>query len=182
MSAFFETPLEPCLKAPFMRRSSGGAENDTVFLRSPSNRVVSRRAARVGLSTALAVALTVGWAALASPSAWAGRKDDHDKARAAVQAGEVLPLPALLERLQRTHPGKVLELELEFEDDVDDVRAAGRKAGRWVYEVKLLQADGQLLKLEVDGATAQVLKVKRESDRKRRREHPPLPRAKDDSR
>ncbi len=76
---------------------------------------------------------------------------DHDRARAAVQAGEVMPLPALLERLQRTHPGQVLELELERDD----------KAGRWVYEVVLLQADGQRLKLDVDARTAEVLKVKR---------------------
>ena len=54
----------------------------------------------------------------------------------------MLPLPTLLERLQRTHPGQVLELELERDD------------GRWIYEVKLLQADGQLLKLELDAGTA----------------------------
>lgn len=64
-------------------------------------------------------------------------------------AGHVLPLPTLLERLRRTHPGQVLELELESE------------GGRWVYEVKLLQANGQLLKIDVDAATGQVLKVKR---------------------
>lgn len=92
-------------------------------------------------------------AGLALPAAWAGGRDDHERARAAVQAGEVLPLPALLERLQRSHPGRVLELELERED------------GRWVYEVKLLQADGQLLKLELDARTADVLKIKRKSRR-----------------
>ena len=36
-----------------------------------------------------------------------------------------------------------------------------REGGRWIYEVKLLQAGGQLLKLDVDAATAQVLAVKR---------------------
>lgn len=97
-------------------------------------------------------------AALVATDAQAGRKDDHDRARAAVQAGEVLPLPALLERLQRTHPGGVLELELE------------REHGRWIYEVKLLQPDGQLLKLEVDAATAQVLKVRRADDGRSGRE------------
>ncbi len=96
-------------------------------------------------------------AGLAVPSAWAGERDhrhqDHERARAAVQAGEVMPLPAMLERLQRSHPGRVLELELERED------------GRWVYEVKLLQADGQLLKLELDARTADVLKIKRKDRR-----------------
>ena len=67
-------------------------------------------------------------------------------------------MPILLERLRRTHPGQVLELELERDD------------GRWIYEVKLLQANGQLLKLEVDAATAQVLEVKRKYGRKAERD------------
>ncbi len=85
-------------------------------------------------------------------------RDDHDQARAAVQAGEVMPLPQFLETLQRSHPGQLLALELERED------------GRWIYEIKLLQADGRLLKLEVDAKTAQVLKrrYKDVSNRERR--------------
>jgi len=86
---------------------------------------------------------------LALPAARAGDKDDHERARAAVQAGEVQPLSTLLEALQLSHPGQVLEVELE------------RESGRWIYEIKLLQADGQLLKLELDARTAQVLKEKR---------------------
>lgn len=85
---------------------------------------------------------------LLQPVALASKDGDQDRARAALQAGEVLPLPRLLERLQLTHPGQVLELELERDD------------GRWIYEVKLLQAGGRLLKLEVDARTAEVLRVK----------------------
>lgn len=98
---------------------------------------------------------------LALPGARASDHNDHERVRAAVQAGEVLALPLLLERLQRTHPGRVLELELERDD------------GRWIYEVKLLKAGGQLLKLEVDAGTGQVL------DAKRRR--PDKPRVADDA-
>lgn len=94
---------------------------------------------------ALAGALSL---ALALSPALAGDKGDHDRVRAAVEAGEILPLPALLEQLQRSHPGQVLELELEKED------------GRWIYEVKLLQPDGRLLKLELDARDAKVLKQK----------------------
>lgn len=86
---------------------------------------------------------------MALSASWASSKDDHELARAAVQAGEVLPLPAVLERLQRTHPGQVLELELE------------RHHGRWTYEVKLLQPGGQLLRVVVDARTAQVLETRR---------------------
>lgn len=146
-------------------------------------------ATAVTTSVALAAALVLALTVLATPAAWAGRQGDHDRARAAVQAGEVLPLPALLQRLQRTHPGTVLELELELEGAVDeraiDGLTPGRKPGRWLYEVKLLQADGRLLKLEVDAATAEVLKVKRESgrgDRKRGRDEPEPLRAKDATR
>lgn len=95
-------------------------------------------------------------AVMAMPHARAHDQRDQERARAAVQAGEVLPLPTLLERLSRTHPGQVLELELERDD------------GRWIYEVKLLQAGGQLLKLDVDAATGQVLGVKRKQTDKAR--------------
>lgn len=81
-------------------------------------------------------------------SAPARADGDHDRARAAVQAGEVLPLKTVLERVARSHPGEVLEVELESED------------GRWVYEIKLLQAGGRLVKLEVDAATGEVLRSK----------------------
>jgi uncharacterized membrane protein YkoI len=99
----------------------------------------------------LVTTFALGIAAAASPAAWAGRQGDHDRARVAVQSGEALPLAAVLQRLQRSHPGQVLEVELE-----DD-----RQAGAWIYEIKLLQTDGHLLKLELDARTAQVLKVRR---------------------
>lgn len=86
--------------------------------------------------------------ALAAATAQASDRRDHDRVREAVQAGEVMPLPALLERLQRTHPGQVLELELE------------REQGRWVFEVRLLQPGGRLLKLQLDARSGEVLKSK----------------------
>ena len=88
---------------------------------------------------------------LAAPLAQASDKD-HERARQAVQAGQVMPLPAVLEKLALTHPGQVLEVELDRE------RYNDRET--WVYEIKLLQADGQLLKLELDAKTAEVLRSK----------------------
>lgn len=73
---------------------------------------------------------------------------DHDRAREAVKAGQVMPLRTVLERLEREHPGQVLDVELEEEH------------GRLIYEVKLLQNDGRLLKLELDAKTATVLRRK----------------------
>jgi len=83
---------------------------------------------------------------LSSPASASDR--DHDRARAAVKAGQVVPLRTVLERLEREHPGQVLDVELEDED------------GRLVYEVKLLQGDGRLVKLELDARTATVLRRK----------------------
>lgn len=97
---------------------------------------------------------------LLPPAARADDRRDHERARAAVQAGQVLPLPALLERVQRQAPGQVLEVELEQED------------GRWIYELKLLQPGGQLVKLEVDAATGQLLAIKRRKDERSSREAP----------
>ncbi len=92
--------------------------------------------------------------ALLLAAAPAHADSDQDRARAAVQAGQVLPLKTVLERLERDHPGQVLEVELERED------------GRWVYEVKLLQAGGRLVKLELDADSGEVLK-RRERDARR---------------
>lgn len=75
------------------------------------------------------------------------RGDDHEQARAALQAGEILPLPVLLERVAREQPGQVLEVELER--DHED--------GRWLYELKLLQPEGRVVKLKVDARTGAVL-------------------------
>ena len=92
-------------------------------------------------------------AALAVPPASASGKDDHEQARQAVQAGQVLPLPAVLERLQREVPGQVLEVELE------------QKQSGWIYEIKLLTPAGQLTKVKLDARTAEVLRVRSRESR-----------------
>ena len=99
------------------------------------------------------MALLLGFAATPA-KAQPANASDHDRARAALVAGEVLPLTEVLQRVARQHPGQVLEVELERED------------GRWVYEVKLLQAGGRLVKLELDAGSGEVLK-RRERDGRR---------------
>ncbi|MDP2817225.1 MAG: PepSY domain-containing protein [Polaromonas sp.] len=92
------------------------------------------------------LALLIG--SLGLQPAWSGGRDDHNRARQALQAGEVLPLGKVLELLEREHPGQVMEVELEQEE------------GRWVYEVKLLQPQGQLVKLKLDARTAALLSTR----------------------
>ncbi len=78
------------------------------------------------------------------PAVMADGERDHDRARAALRAGEVLPLGVILERVAQQQPGQVLDVELE------------RDHGRWVYELKLLQPSGALVKLEVDALDGRV--------------------------
>lgn len=72
-------------------------------------------------------------------------REDHEEAREAVQSGQIRPLRTILESLERSHPGRVLEVELE------------RHREQWMYEVKLLQPDGRVVKLRLDARTGDVL-------------------------
>jgi uncharacterized membrane protein YkoI len=92
-----------------------------------------------------ALCLALGSVAL---PAWADGRQDHEIARRALAAGEILPLRTLLQRLERTHPGEVLEVELE------------QKSGRWLYEVKLLSNDGGVSKLLLDASDATLIEIK----------------------
>ena len=83
--------------------------------------------------------------AIALPATVALADSDHDKARAALIAGEIQPLPKILQQVAQKHPGDVLEVELE------------REGGRWLYELKILQSDGKILKLDVDAKDASVI-------------------------
>ena len=94
-------------------------------------------------------------ALLAAPL-WAD-EDDYLRASEAVRAGEILPMEQVLARLAQHYPGNVLEVELEDEDDDDDDDFGG---ARWIYEVKLLQPDGQLRKLLIDAKTGEVLRTR----------------------
>lgn len=99
------------------------------------------------LGTALLVLVLAGLAAHAT----AGDHDDHERARAALNAGQVLPLGRLLAIVAADFPGDVLEVELERED------------GSWIYEMVVLRPDGAVLEVVLDAATGAVLKV--EGDR-----------------
>ena len=75
-------------------------------------------------------------------------RDDHERSRQAFQSGEILPLRTVLDKVETAHPGHILEIELE------------RENRQWIYEVKMLQADGAVIKLDVDARTGNILKIK----------------------
>lgn len=84
--------------------------------------------------------------ALGAAPALAGA--DQERARAALAAGEIRPLSEILAEIERRYIGRVIEVELDRED------------GRWVYDFKLLPPSGRVYELEVDAATAALLKSK----------------------
>jgi uncharacterized membrane protein YkoI len=62
-------------------------------------------------------------------------------------AGEPLrPLPDILDQLRASHPGTVVEVELERD-----------RAGRRYYEIDIRDADGRTLELRIDAVTGVIL-------------------------
>jgi uncharacterized membrane protein YkoI len=102
--------------------------------------------------------LGVSLAAILVVSAiWAGTRpadasSDHEKARKALQSGEILPLDKILAAAAAKYPGQVLEVELE------DERVEGTKI--WVYEIKAMAPDGKIFKVMVDARTAEVIRMR----------------------
>ncbi len=104
------------------------------------------------------LALPLSLALLAGSGAAYADREDHERARKALEAGEVLPLKTILERVEQNFPGQVMDVELEREHE-------GRSE-RWIYKVKVLRTGGTLVKLKVDAREGSVLGSKS-------RNHPP---------
>ena len=68
---------------------------------------------------------------------------------------EVLPLAKILAMARRLAPGKVIDVELEYEEDRDDDAADVR----WVYEVEVLTAANRIVELEFNAETGQLLEI-----------------------
>ena len=84
--------------------------------------------------------------------------DDHDRARAAVEAGRTRPLAEILETVHRDYPGEVIDVELE-----DDHHNSGRPSHNVIviYEIKVRTPDGRILKLCYDAQTGILHSVKK---------------------
>ncbi|BAN49337.1 PepSY domain-containing protein [Metapseudomonas resinovorans] len=72
---------------------------------------------------------------------------DQDEALKLREEGVIMPLEQLLHRALGLYPGaRLLEAELEEEDDV------------YIYEVELVTADGTVRELELDARDGRILK------------------------
>lgn len=83
-------------------------------------------------------------------------EDDHERAREAVAAGRILPLTMIVERATARFGGTVLDAEYEDGDDEEDNRG-GQRPHRSFYRIKLLTADGRILKLAYDAASGELI-------------------------
>jgi|SRR5712691_178856 len=81
-------------------------------------------------------------------AAWVTADDDHARARKAHEAGQIVSLQAILNRVQAEFTGSPVAIELDDDD------------GPWVYKVKLLTTAGAIVKLEYDARDGRLLKVK----------------------
>ncbi len=81
---------------------------------------------------------------------------DHDRARAALEAGQVRPLAEILELVRHDYPGEVIDVELEGPHHHGHGFHGGREDGErpaLIYEIKVRMPDGRIVKLCYDALT-----------------------------
>lgn len=105
-----------------------------------------------GLETAIRGGLRAFFVALAltvtgMAPAWSSDLD-HERARAAMRAGEVMPLRTVLSVAHDEFHGDMVEAELE------------RKGPLWVYEITMLTPGGTVLKLYYNAAQGKLLRAR----------------------
>ncbi|TAN11336.1 MAG: peptidase [Burkholderiaceae bacterium] len=99
--------------------------------------------------TILAASVVLACAGALVTAAAVAEPSDHELARQALERGDVLPLGTVLAKVEHDYQGQVLKIEFEHDD------------GRFIYEIRLLQPDGRIVKLKVDAVDGHVLSVKR---------------------
>ena len=97
------------------------------------------------MRTVLSLGIAVTLALAANSGTWARPRDrdhgDNDRARAALQRGEILPITRILPMVAQHLPGDVVEVRLDT------------RRGRLDYEIKVLTPSGQVRRLLLDART-----------------------------
>jgi len=75
---------------------------------------------------------------------------DQDEARRLLKSGDILSLELILEKVRSSHPGKILEVELE------------KESGKTIYEIEMLGDDGVVREFIIDARTGDLLENKRD--------------------
>lgn len=84
---------------------------------------------------------------LATCVAGAAPPRDHERAREASRSGEYVSLQVILADAERRQPGRVLDVELEDDDE---------------YEIEILRPDGVVVELDYDAKTGKFLDLERD--------------------
>ena len=74
--------------------------------------------------------------------------DDYIEAKRLLDSGEILSLEVILKNVRQIFPGKVLEVELEKEDE------------QIVYEIEILDGNGVIKEIYIDAKTGKLLLTK----------------------
>lgn len=115
-------------------------------MRSGNSRKKMKHGIRLLLALASSVVMFTGQVAASPPK-------DHDLARQALEAGEILPLRTVLERIARDYPGEVMEVELEQDN------------GKWTYEIKMIRRGGGIAKLKLNAKDASLIEIRDKNTR-----------------
>jgi uncharacterized membrane protein YkoI len=74
---------------------------------------------------------------------------EQDAVRQAVQQGEIRPLTEILDAVRDQLPGDVIGVEIDRKEE-----------GRWLYELRVLNAQGRLYEVYVDAHTGAIDRIK----------------------
>jgi uncharacterized membrane protein YkoI len=85
---------------------------------------------------------------LGSGVAFASERMRHNEILQLRESGQIMAMEEIMTRARQEQPGHLIEAELEREDK------------QYVYELKILDAEGRVHELEMDAATGRVLKRK----------------------
>jgi len=75
-------------------------------------------------------------------------QSDHDRAKAALRAGQIRPLKQILASVRRNYRGRQLQVNLSEQG-----------GGAWIYHVKWMTPESNVLSIVVDARTAQIMSV-----------------------
>ena len=90
----------------------------------------------------LLIALVLAASPLAHP---AHADSDGERARAALERGEIRPLDAVLAAAKSAVPGDVVAVDLKRDD------------GRWLYKLRILGPDGRRRDVKIDAGSLKVI-------------------------
>ena len=73
--------------------------------------------------------------------------DDHIKAKRLLELGDIVSMEQILNKVRQSHQGRVLEIDLEEKD------------GRYLYEIELVDSEGEVRKFYFDAKSGEEVKT-----------------------